>query len=228
MPALHRVLLATLLVGNTLVFAGVDPWTRFATAVIVVVLMVDLRRLPALPEPALWAAAGLAALVVAQLVPLPEIVRRLVEPGYSEVMRSGWAPLSLAPWATVMTASSIFVAFAVALVAARMAGTRSGLPVLLALLAVTCGLIGVLGLGSESGAPEKVMLLRANTGGGGTYGPFVELEPLRNGRRTHCTGGPGSIHGRRTKPRAIRRCPPTRGGGELWRRRLRWWWLLAR
>jgi hypothetical protein len=173
MPALHRVLLATLLVGNTLVFAGVDPWTRFATAVIVVVLMVDLRRLPTLPEPALWAAAGLAALVVAQLVPLPEIVRRLVEPGYSEVMRSGWAPLSLAPWATVMTASSIFVAFAVALVAARMAGTRSGLPVLLALLAVTCGLIGVLGLGSESGAPEKVMLLRANTGGGGTYGPFV-------------------------------------------------------
>ncbi len=147
MPALHRALLATLLVGNTLVFAGVDPWTRFATAVIVVVLMVDLRRLPALPGPALWAAAGLAALVVVQLVPLPEIVRRLVQPGYAEVMRSGWAPLSLAPWSTVMTAASIFVAFAIALVAARMAGTRSGLPVLLALLAVTCGLIGVLGLG---------------------------------------------------------------------------------
>jgi trk system potassium uptake protein TrkH len=41
MPALHRALLATLLVGNTLLFAGVDPWTRLATAVIVVVLVVS-------------------------------------------------------------------------------------------------------------------------------------------------------------------------------------------
>lgn len=173
MPALHRALLATLLVGNTLLFAGVDPWTRLATAIIVVVLVVDLRRLPGLPPTALWAAAGLAALVVVQLVPLPKIVRSFVEPGYAEVMKSGWAPLSLAPWSTVMTASSLFVAFAIALVAARMAGTRSGLPVLLAMLAVICGLLGVLGLGSESGAPEKVLLLRMNTGGGDTYGPFV-------------------------------------------------------
>ncbi len=173
MPVLHRALLATLLVGNTLAFAGVDPWTRLATAAIVVVLMVDLKRLPQLPLPVLRAMTGLAALVVVQLLPLPVVVRRLVEPGYSEVMKSGWAPLSLAPWSTVMTASSLFVAFAIALVATRIAGTRSGLPVLLAMLAVICGLIGVLGLGSESGAPEKVLLLRANTGGGDTYGPFV-------------------------------------------------------
>jgi O-antigen ligase len=33
--------------------------------------------------------------------------------------------------------------------------------------------VGVLGLGGESGAPEKVLLVRANTGGGGPYGPFV-------------------------------------------------------
>ncbi len=173
MPALHRALLATLLVGNTLLFAGVDPWTRLATAIIVVALVIDLRRFPVLPTTAVWAAAGLAGLVVVQLLPLPEIVRSLVEPGYAEVMKSGWAPLSLAPWSTVMTAASIFVAFAIALIATRMAGTRSGLPVLLAMLAVICGLLGVLGLVSESGAPEKVLLLRMNTGGGDTYGPFV-------------------------------------------------------
>lgn len=173
MPTLHRALLAVLLVGNTLVFAGVDPLTRLATAVIVVVLMVDQRTLPAVPGPALWAAAGCAGLAVLQLVPLPEFVRRLVQPGYAEVFAHGWAPLSLAPWATVQTAASIVVASGIALVAVRLAGTRSGLPVLLGLLAVICGLLGVLGLGGESGAPQNVLLVRPNTGGGGAYGPFV-------------------------------------------------------
>ena len=173
MPVLHRALLAVLLVGNTVAFAGVDPVIRLATAVVVMVLMIDLRRLPTVPPAALWSASALSALVVAQLVPLPEIVRRFVQPGFSEVFSSGWAPLSLAPWSTVMAAASIVVVFGIALIATRMAGTRSGLPVLLALLGVTCGLLGVLGLGSESGAPEKVLLLRANTGGGDTYGPFV-------------------------------------------------------
>jgi len=173
MPILHRALLAVLLVGNTLLFAGVDPLTRLATAVVVAVLMIDLRRLPAIPTSALWAAAGMSALVVAQLVPLPEFVRKIFQPGFAQVFSTGWAPLSLAPWSTVTTAATIVIAFGIALVATRMAGTRSGLPVLLGLLAVTCGLLGVLGLGSESGAPEKVLLLRANTGGGDTYGPFV-------------------------------------------------------
>jgi hypothetical protein len=173
MPTLHRTLLAVLLVGNTLLFAGVDPLTRFATAAIVVALMVDLRTPPSVPAPARWAAAGCAALAVVQLVPLPEFVRRLVQPGFAEVFSHGWAPLSLAPWATVQTASSIVVVFGIALVAARMAGTRSGLPTLLGLLAVICGLLGVLGLGGESGAPQNVMLVRPNTGGGDAYGPFV-------------------------------------------------------
>jgi O-antigen ligase len=57
--------------------------------------------------------------------------------------------------------------------AARMATTRSGLPTLLGILLVTCGVLAVLGLAGESGAPEKVLLVRANTGGGGAYGPFV-------------------------------------------------------
>jgi hypothetical protein len=173
MPSLHRALLAVLLVGNTLMFAGVDPLTRLATAVIVAVLMIDLRTVPAIPAPARWAAACCAALVVFQLVPLPEFVRRLVQPGFAEVFSHGWAPLSLAPWATVQTAASIVVASGVALVATRMAGTRSGLPALLGLLAVICGLLGVLGLGGESGAPQNVLLVRPNTGGGGPYGPFV-------------------------------------------------------
>ncbi len=173
MPTLHRALLAVLLVGNTFLFAGVDPLTRLATAVIVVVLMVDLRNLPAVPAPARWAAAGCAALAVFQLVPLPAFVRRLVQPGFAEVFSHGWAPLSLAPWATVQTAASIVVASGVALVAVRMAGTRSGLPALLGLLAVVCGLLGVLGLGGESGAPQNVLLVRPNTGGGDVYGPFI-------------------------------------------------------
>lgn len=173
MPALHRVLLAVLLVGNTVAFAGVDPPVRFATAVIVVVLMIDLRRLPVVPAPARWAMVGTSAMVVAQLVPLPVVVRKLLQPGYSEVFSGGWAPLSLAPWATVTGAASIVVALGIVLVATRMAGTRSGLPVLLSLLAVTCGLLGILGLAGESGAPEKVLLLRPNSGGGDVYGPFV-------------------------------------------------------
>jgi hypothetical protein len=110
---------------------------------------------------------------VFQLVPLPEFVRRLIQPGYADVFSHGWAPLSLAPWSTVQTAASIVVAIGVALVAVRMASTRSGLPVLLGLLAVVCGLLGVLGLGGESGAPQNVLLVRPNTGGGDAYGPFV-------------------------------------------------------
>jgi O-antigen ligase len=47
------------------------------------------------------------------------------------------------------------------------------LPTLLGILLVTCGVLAVLGLAGESGAPEKVLLVRANTGGGGAYGPFV-------------------------------------------------------
>ena len=54
-----------------------------------------------------------------------------------------------------------------------MAATRSGLPLLLGYIAVTCGLMAVLGLAGEAGAPENVLLFRANTGGGDVYGPFV-------------------------------------------------------
>lgn len=44
---------------------------------------------------------------------------------------------------------------------------------LLALLAGTGVLVAVLGLAGEAGAPEKVLLVRDNTGGGSPYGPFV-------------------------------------------------------
>ena len=38
--------MAVLLVGNAVVFAGVDSPTKLVSAVIVLVLMIDLRRVP--------------------------------------------------------------------------------------------------------------------------------------------------------------------------------------
>jgi len=171
--SVHRVLLAALLVGNAAAFAGVDPLTRLLTATIVLVLMIDLRRVPEVPAVVRWAAWAFLILAVVQLLPLPEGLRRLLQPGFAEVMAAGWAPLSLAPWSTIQVVASAMVVAGIALTAARMASTRSGLPALLGVIAVTCGVISVLGLAGESGAPEKVLLIRANTGGGDVYGPFV-------------------------------------------------------
>ncbi|MEJ2582367.1 MAG: O-antigen ligase family protein [Acidobacteriota bacterium] len=173
MLSTHRVLLAVLLVGNAVAFAGVDPVTRLATAVVVLVLFIDLRRIPRMPASVRAAAVGFLVLVVVQLVPLPEWVRLIFQPGYAEVMADGWAPLSLSPWSTVQVTASMVVFVGIATTAGRMASTRSGLPTLLGTIAVTCGVIAVLGLAGESGAPEKVLLIRANTAGGGVYGPFV-------------------------------------------------------
>jgi O-antigen ligase len=169
----HRVALGALLAGNAVLFAGVDPPTRWLTTLVVLLLVVDLRRLPDMPRTHRLAAFTVAGLVVAQLVPLPEVVRRLVQPGFASVMTEGWAPLSLAPWATLQTGASIVVAVGIALTAARMAATRSGLPVLLTMLAATGVILAILGLAGEAGAPAKVLLIRDNTGGGGPYGPYV-------------------------------------------------------
>jgi O-antigen ligase len=171
--SLHRSLLAVILVGNAVVFAGVDPPAKLVTAVLVLVLMVDLRRVPPVPSAARIAAFGFLTLVIVQLVPLPEVIRRLLQPGFGEVMAAGWAPLSLAPWPTIRVAGAMAVAVGLTLTAARMATTRSGLPALLTIIAVTCGVIAVLGLAGEGGAPEKVLLVRSNTAGGGVYGPYV-------------------------------------------------------
>jgi len=169
----HRLAFGAILLGNSVVFAGVDPPTRLATAAVVLLLILDLRRIPDVPRLHRLAGFIVAGLVVVQLLPLPEMVRRVVEPGFAEVMASGWAPLSLAPWATLQAAASGVVLVGIALTAARIATTRSGLPVLLALLAGTGVLVAVLGLAGEAGAPEKVLLVRDNTGGGSPYGPFV-------------------------------------------------------
>jgi len=173
MTSLHRVVLAIIVVGNTVAFAGVDPVTKLATAVLVCVVMVDLRSVPAVPRLFRCAAWLFLGLAIIQLAPLPEALRRVVQPGFADVMASGWSSLSLAPWSSVKVLASLVVAAGIALAAARMAATRSGLPTLLAFLAVTCGLLAVLGLAGEGAAPEKVLLIRANTGGGDVYGPFV-------------------------------------------------------
>jgi O-antigen ligase len=173
MSSTHRVLIAVLLVGNAVAFAGVDSPTKLLSAAIVLVLMIDLRRVPEVPSVVRAVAWAFLILVVIQILPLPEGLRRLLQPGFAEVMAAGWAPLSLAPWSTIQVAASMVVVAGIALTAARMASTRSGLPILLGIIAVTCGVMAVLGLAGESGAPENVLLIRANTGGGGVYGPFV-------------------------------------------------------
>jgi O-antigen ligase len=173
MLSLHRVLLAALLVGNAVAFAGVDPVSRMVTAALALVLAFDLRRTPVVPSVVRAAAWGFAALAFVQLLPLPMALRRVLQPGFAEVMSPGWAPLSLAPWSSVQVVVSMVIAVGVALTAARMAATRSGLPTLLAILAVVCGVVAILGLAGEGGAPEYVLLFRPNTGGGDAYGPFV-------------------------------------------------------
>ncbi|MCK5378722.1 MAG: O-antigen ligase family protein [Acidobacteria bacterium] len=170
---LLQALFVLVLLGNMLAFAGVDPISRFVTAGIALFFALQLRRLPALPRfhrTALW---GLAALVFLQLVPLPHVVRALIQPGFAEVSAAGWAPLSLAPWATVHMTASLVVAALIACQAARMAQTRSGLPVLLVTIAATGVLAAMLGLVAESTDPSKVLFFRDNVFGGGVYGPFV-------------------------------------------------------
>lgn len=171
--ALHRVLLAVLVVGNAVAFAGVDSVARLATAALALVLLYDLREIPEIPKPlrvAVWIFLGL---LFVQLLPLPGGLRSLLQPGFSSFIESGWRPLSLAPWATVQAAASAVTTAAIALVTMRIAATRTGLPALLGLFTVTCGVLALLGLAGESGAPEKVLLLRDNTGGGDAYGPYV-------------------------------------------------------
>ncbi|MCU0303924.1 MAG: O-antigen ligase family protein [Thermoanaerobaculales bacterium] len=173
MVSRHRTALAAILLGNAVVFAGVDPPMRLATAAVVLLMVLDLRRAPEIPRLHQVAVAVVAGLAAVQLLPLPVAIRAALQPGFSEVMATGWRPLSLAPWATVQTVASGVVALGIALTAARAASTRSGLPALLALIAATGVVVAVLGLAGEAGAPEKVLLIRDNTGGGGPYGPFV-------------------------------------------------------
>jgi hypothetical protein len=169
----HHLLLGVLVLGNTIVFAGVDPVTRLATAVLVLVLMMDLRTPPEVPLLHRWAAWLLAGLVIVQLVPLPAAIRGLLQPGFAPVLSRGWGVLSLAPWATVQAAASVVVLYGIALVAARLSATRTGLPALLVLLAASGVVLSLLGFAGESGAPDRVLLVRPNTGGGSPYGPFV-------------------------------------------------------
>jgi len=181
MVSRHRIVLGIVLLGNAVAFAGVDPPTRLATAVLALVLALDLRRPSAVPRSHSIAAGVLIGLAAIQLVPLPEGLRRLIQPGFAEVIVGGWAPLSLAPWATLQAVASVAIVIVLALTAARMAATRSGLPLLLALLAGTGVVIAILGLAGEAGAPERVMLVRDNTGGGSPYGPYVNENHFAQG-----------------------------------------------
>lgn len=166
-------LFAVVLMGNMIAFAGVDPISRLVTAVIALVFAVELHRLPDLPRSQRAALWGLAALVVVQLLPLPQVVRALLQPGFAEIFASGWAPLSLAPWATVQMGASLAVAALIVFQAARMAQTRSGLPILLMTIAATGVLAAVLGLVAEGADEAKVLFVRDNVFGGEVYGPFV-------------------------------------------------------
>ncbi len=183
MMALHlrRGLFIAVLLGNTIIFAGVDPLARAITAAAVLATVIDMRRVPPVPLLHRIAMLCLAVVIPLQLVPLPEMVRRLLQPGLSEVMRTGWAPLAVSPWSTVQVAASLAVVLGIALTAARMAATRSGLPTLLVVLAITGALIAVLGIASEGGIPDRVLLIRDNTGQGNPYGSYVNRNHFAQG-----------------------------------------------
>lgn len=170
---LHRLVLAVVLLGNTLAFAGVDSVTRALTALAALILAVDLRQAPEVPKLHRMAALGLAVLVLVQLIPWPSAFHRLLQPGLADLLPHGLWSFTVAPWATLQSAAAIAVAGVLALTAARMAATRSGLPALLILLTLSAALLGLLGLATEPGLPGKVLLIRDNSGGGGPYGPFV-------------------------------------------------------
>ena len=174
-PSFHidRILLVVLLLGNAVAFAGVDPPTRALTAILVVVLALQLRPLPKLRSSQRIALSILAGLAFIQLLPLPQLLRGPLQPGLAGVTRPGWFSLSVAPWATLEASAIIAVAVVLGLTAARMTATRSGTPFLLTTLAAVGGTLALLGLGTEHGLPDHVLLFRPNTGGGGPYGPFV-------------------------------------------------------
>ncbi len=176
----HRWLVLALLMGNAVAFAGVDPVTRLVTALATLVLVIDLRKAPVVPKPFPALGLGLAGLVALQLIPLPALIRRLVQPGLADVIAPGFATLSLAPWATIQSAAGLIVVIGLALTASRMASTRSGLPALLGILAVTGALIAVLGLVGEASGPGEV-LVRQVTVGGTPYGAYVNKNHFAQG-----------------------------------------------
>lgn len=169
----HRVLLALILCGNAVAFAGVDPVAKLVTAVLAIALVADMAHLPPVAPEFRFSILGVLAIAALQLVPLPALLRRLLQPGFIDLVPAGWRPLSLAPWNTVEVAALLLVAFAIALGAARLAATRSGLPGLLWMIAVTGAVVALLGVIAEAGSPAYVLLVRPNTGGGHPYGPFV-------------------------------------------------------
>ncbi|MCD4750283.1 MAG: O-antigen ligase family protein [Thermoanaerobaculales bacterium] len=170
---LHRILLALIVIGNLVAFAGVDPIARVTTAVLAVILALDLRKMPPTPRIHRVTAYAVSGLILLQLVPLPPSLRGLLQPGFSDVMAAGWGPLSLAPWATLQFASGLIVAVVLALVSARMAATRSGLPTLLIVIAVAGIVTAILGLVAEDSDPTRVLFIRDNIQGGSAYGSFV-------------------------------------------------------
>lgn len=179
----HQLLLGGLLLANIVVFGGVDPPLRVLTAAAALALALDLGQLPSVPRSHRIAGALLVGLAVVQLVPLPEALRGWLQPGLREVFAEGWAPLSVAPWATAQFLAAVVVTAVVALTAARMATTRSGLPALVRVLAAAGGLLGLLGLvGEASLAERRILWLRDvprwhaehNVAGwGDAYGPLI-------------------------------------------------------
>lgn len=168
-----QTLFILILVGNMIAYAGVDPISRLMTAAISLVFAIQLRRLPDLPPAHRAAIWGFGILMAIQLVPLPHFVRATLQPGFAGVLDPGWGSLSLAPWATVQIGASFVVATLIAFQAARMAQTRSGLPLLLMAIASTGVVAAVLGLVAEGSDPSKVLFGRENIFGGSVYGSFV-------------------------------------------------------
>ncbi len=172
-PTRRRAILAGILIGNAVAFAGVDPPLEAATALLAVLLAADAWDLAGLDRWTLRGGTLLAGLALLQLIPAPAAARALIQPGLAPFTPPGWWTLSVAPWATVEAAAAFVVLAILAVAAARIAATRTGPPFILTLLAATGLLTAILGLATEGGLPGRVLLVRVNSLGGSPYGPFV-------------------------------------------------------
>ncbi len=82
-------------------FAGFDPISRAVTAAARGLALGGHSSLAGCATTSPDCCRELCAVVILHLFPLPTSLRALLQPGFRDFIAPGWAPLSLAPWATL-------------------------------------------------------------------------------------------------------------------------------